>query len=711
MRNPPLSRRRFAGMPLLLLLLLATVIAAGPGASAAPAPLTAIDVAMTRNVGEVEISPDGTLVACTLYVPRKPGVDENGPAWAELWLVGRDGTNARGFVTGKVNVSAVRFSPDGRLISYLAKRGDDKERQLWAIPVAGGESFKLTAAKSEVLAYDWRPDGAAVGYVAAEPVPKEIESQREKGFKQEVYEEDWQPRRIFLQPLAEGGSGAAGEPRPLEMPAGQPWALAFSPDGKQILTDPSPRPLVDDQYMFRQLTVVDAESGAIVGRVDHAGKLGAFDFSRDGRSVVFLAASDVNDHEAGRLMAAPAGGGAPRDLLPTLEGHVEGFGLLPGNGIVYLASVGVGSRIGRVLADGSGSAVLAESTDPVWDAIALDTSGSIAALVGESPAYPREAFSLSLSAGTPPLRLTTSNPWLAERRLAAQEIVRYAARDGLMIEGLLLRPLDARPGQKVPLVVIAHGGPESHYKNGWLTRYSEPGQLLAADGYAAFYPNYRGSTGRGVTFARAAFGDAVGREFDDVLDGVDHLVGLGLVDPAKVGITGGSYGGYFTAWATTRYSERFAAGVMFVGISDSLVKARTTDIPREDALVHTGTTPLENPQRFAERSPVQYVASARTPLLILHGKEDPRVDPSQSKILYRALKEKGDVPVRLVWYPGEGHGNRNAAARYDYTLRLMRWFDWFLKEGRKDLPPLGVDYRLEEIKGEAEPSGAPDAAK
>jgi len=179
-----------------------------------------------------------------------------------------------------------------------------------------------------------------------------------------------------------------------------------------------------------------------------------------------------------------------------------------------------------------------------------------------------------------------------------------------------------------------------------------------------------------------------------VLDGIDYLVGQGLADPAKVGITGGSYGGYFTAWGATKHSNRFAAGVMFVGISDTLFKARTTDIPREDELVHMGTTPGRNPQLYGERSPITFVGDAKTPLLILHGKEDPRVDPSQSRMLYRALKEKGDVPVRLVWYPGEGHGNRNAPARYDFTLRLVQWFDWYIKQGKKDLPPFVLDYGI-----------------
>ncbi len=705
MRRSVLGVRRVARPAVVLasvLLPLTAAFAAAaadtPSAASLPKPISASDIAQTRMVGEVELSPDGALVAYVLSVPRKPGVDDNGGAWAELWVVGSDGKNARGVVTGKVNVSAVRFSPNGALITYLAKRGDDKQRQVWALPLAGGESFKLTSAKSDVEAYDWRPDGRELAYVAADALSKPVEDLREKGFKQEIYEEDWQPRRILMQPLAisDGGAvtGPSGDPRRLDNLPGQPWAVQYAPDGTRLLTDLSARPLVDDQYMFRVLHVIDTESGAVQGKVEHAGKLGAFDFSADGSTILFVGVSDRSDHQAGRLLAAPAAGGAPRDLLPTLEGHVEAFRSPAGRTVVYLAAVGTGSRIGRVDVDGGGAAILSETIDPVWEALSLDRSGSMAALAGESPSFPREAFALALAPGATPRRLTDSNPWLKQRRLAKQEVIRYPARDGLMIEGILIRPLEAKPGAKAPLIVLVHGGPEAHYKNGWVTRYSEPGQLLAAEGYAAFYPNYRGSTGRGVAFAKAAFGDPVGREFEDVLDGVDFLVAQGGVDPAKVGITGGSYGGYFTAWAATRYSPRFAAGVMFVGISDTLFKARTTDIPREDELVHMGTAPSANPALYAERSPITYVKDARTPLLILHGKEDPRVDPSQSRMLYRALKDKGDVPVRLVWYPGEGHGNRNAPARYDYTLRLMQWFDWFLRQGKKDLPPFALDYQI-----------------
>ena len=165
--------------------------------------------------------------------------------------------------------------------------------------------------------------------------------------------------------------------------------------------------------------------------------------------------------------------------------------------------------------------------------------------------------------------------------LAPQEVVDYKARDGLELQGILVRPLGEARG-RVPLVLDVHGGPESHVRNGWVTGYSLPGQVLAAKGIAVFLPNYRGSTGRGVEFSKLGQGDPAGKEFDDLVDAVDHFVAPGLADGSKVGVTGGSYGGYATAWCSTRYSDRFAAGVMFVGISDKISKTGTTDIPDEE---------------------------------------------------------------------------------------------------------------------------------
>ena len=169
-------------------------------------------------------------------------------------------------------------------------------------------------------------------------------------------------------------------------------------------------------------------------------------------------------------------------------------------------------------------------------------------LRGNRPAHPNEAFELT-SRGLD--RLTVSNPWLEEVTMPKQETITYKARDGLELEGILVYPTDYQEGEKYPLIMVIHGGPESHYSNGWLDRYSSPVKHAAAQGYALFFPNYRGSTGRGVEFSKLSQNDYAGKEFDDIVDGKQHLVDMGLADETRVGITGGSYGGYASAWGAT----------------------------------------------------------------------------------------------------------------------------------------------------------------
>ena len=182
------------------------------------------------------------------------------------------------------------------------------------------------------------------------------------------------------------------------------------------------------------------------------------------------------------------------------------------------------------------------------------------------------------------------------------------------------------------------------------------------------------------------------------MDAVEHFVRTGLADRDKVGITGGSYGGFASAWAATKLTEHFAASVMFVGISDHVSKAGTTDIPNEMFLVHSRRWPWEHWDWFRETSPLYWVEQARTPILILHGEKDTRVHPSQSLALYRYLKLIGKTPARLVLYPDEGHGNRRAASRLDYSLRLVRWMDHYLKGPGGDPPPYELDLDSERLE-------------
>ncbi len=698
------------GWILTVILLLTLVLAAAVLAEeAAEDVLTPHDVARIRSVREAVVSPDGNAVAYVLSVPRSPGEDEDGTAWNELHVVTADGTSTP-YVTGEVSVGSLGWTSDSSKITFLTKRGEDEHRALWAIPLRGGEARRVLALSSDIGSYELCSDDRHVAVVGGEKEDKEEKKLREKGFDQNVFEEDLKRGHAWVAEIGEDGT--AEEPEAPLAVDGHTVSATWSPGCDRLALKVAATPLVDDVLMQTRVRVVDLATSEIVA-VENPGKLGAVAFSEDGWHLAILSAADLNDPSSGQLMTVASAGGELHDLFPGLEGRVRAIAWTSAKRIAYLVHEGADARLGEVDLDGKNDATLLARGGPIFTSISRAENGATA-LVGSTPSHPSEVFFLPAGASEAK-RLTDSNPWLAEKRLATQEVVRYKARDGLELEGLLIRPLDEEAGKRHPLILIVHGGPESHYSNGWITTYSSPGQTGAARGFAAFYPNYRASTGRGVEFSKLNHGDPAGKEFDDLVDGVDHLIASGLVDRDKVAITGGSYGGYATAWGATYYSERFAAAVMMVGISEKIAKFGTSDIPNELFLVHERHWPWEDFQFALERSPVYYVDKARTPILIAHGQKDTRVFPGQSMILYRFLKTLGKTPVRLVFYPNEGHGNRRAAARLDYSLRQLRWIEHYLtgpggSPPGGDPPEVDVDYALEDDEDDADDEEGNDRA-
>jgi dipeptidyl aminopeptidase/acylaminoacyl peptidase len=500
-----------------------------------------------------------------------------------------------------------------------------------------------------------------------------------------VFEEDWTPDKVWVANLTDKKPHA----KALDLD-GSAHAVQWNPNGTRLAVSLAPTPFVDDSYMNLKLVYVDPENGEIHGGYNPPGKMAAFRWSPDGARMAVIGTADRSDPLAGRLLVASVGSGEARDIMPGLDAHVSEIEWTAIDTVAYVADEGVWSRFGSVRLDGSGTTMVAASAGKVLSGLSLARNGT-AVLLEESAEHPAEV-ALIADGEKEAKVLTNSNPWLADMRFAKQERIEYQARDGLRIEGVLIHPLDEQPGRRYPLILYVHGGPEAREADGWTTSYARPGQVAAARGFAVFQPNYRASTGRGVEFSKLDHGDVAGKEFDDLVDAIDHLAATGLVDSEKVGITGGSYGGYATAWAATALSERFAAGVMLVGISDQISKIGSTDIPEELFEVHHRKRIWEDWQFFLERSPIYHAAKAKTPLLILHGEEDTRVPTDQSREFYRLIKMQTDTPVRLVLYPGEGHGNRRAASRYDYNLRMIRWMEHYLKGPGGDPPPYQPEY-------------------
>jgi dipeptidyl aminopeptidase/acylaminoacyl peptidase len=240
------------------------------------------------------------------------------------------------------------------------------------------------------------------------------------------------------------------------------------------------------------------------------------------------------------------------------------------------------------------------------------------------------------------------------------------------------RPVGFVEGQRYPLAILPHGGPEGVDLDGWHTNPLYPTQVLAGLGYVVFRPNYRGSGGRGVVFSKGDHRDLGGREMEDILTGIDYLADQGWVDPYRVGISGTSYGGYLSAWAATRYSDRFRVAIPFAGLTNWISFTGTTDIPIEMMYVHFDLPIFGNYGVYMDRSPISHLGGASTPTLIGHGLADDRVHPEQSIQLYNLMRLAG-IPVDLVLYPREPHGLRERAHQLDYMGRIVEWFDRYLK--------------------------------
>jgi len=250
--------------------------------------------------------------------------------------------------------------------------------------------------------------------------------------------------------------------------------------------------------------------------------------------------------------------------------------------------------------------------------------------------------------------------------------VSWTANDGLEIQGCLVRP--AEGDGPFPMIVNVHGGPIGTTIEQWSMR-SASLPLLVSRGYAVLFPNPRGSSGRGQAFAEMVYGDMGGGDAADIMAGVDALIERGVADGSRLGVTGGSYGGFMSAWLVTQ-TDRFGASVAISPVTDWYSQHFASNIGTWDRDILRDEPARPGSEHFA-RSPVMFASNVRTPTFVTGGSVDECTPPGQAHEFYRALRENG-VDASLAIYPGEGHGVRNIAAGVDLTTRMQWWFERYI---------------------------------
>jgi dipeptidyl aminopeptidase/acylaminoacyl peptidase len=655
---------------LLLLVVLLTVARAG----SALAQITPEQITQLQTVTSAALSPDGGTIAYTVSHPRAPEEDTIAGlrSISELWVVAAAGGEPRAIVRHPQSASGAAWSPDGSRLGFV-HRG-----QVHTVPATGGEPAALTSIASGVLAFQWSPDGRSVAFTSRVGDSPEAIERRRRGDDVIVASELNRPVRLWVQPVA------GGEPRALTPADHTVRDFTWAPDSRTIAVQLTETSDADADLLFRRIMRVTVDGGQPELLVPTEGKLGAMAWSPDGRRLAWIGATSLNDPLAQSVFVATPGAGASAaavaavNLTPDYEGSVMWLGWQDDRTVRFVAAEGTRSALNTVPAAGGTVTRVVGHGAEVFMSASFARDNRTFVVPGNTARHPNEVF-IATTRDRTLRRVTRHNAWLADVQLGRQETVEWTARDGWRMEGVLIHPVGVPEGTRAPLAVLPHGGPEGISSDGWGTNALYPAQLLAGAGFAVFMPNYRGSGGRGVAFSKGDHRDLAGREFDDVLDGIDYLHDAGIADRERVGMSGTSYGGYFSAWAGTKHSERFRLAMPFAGISNWMSFTGTTDIPYEMAIVHWDLWPYEHPLLMWERSPIAYIDNANTPMIIGTGMADERVHPEQMIQLYNALRLKGDVPVEFVQYPREPHGLLERQHQLDYMRRIVEAFDRWVR--------------------------------
>jgi dipeptidyl aminopeptidase/acylaminoacyl peptidase len=625
----------------------------------APARAITLDHVLAQSsISELTWSRDGRRLAFTVTSPDT-GEDINN---ADLWVM--DERGARRLTRHPKNDFSPTFSPSGDTLAFVATRGtgDDAKPAIWMLSLEGGDPWPFGSYDESVAEVCWSPDGRWLAWVKLDTLSRTVREQRRKRWDETVEDERLQVPQLWVTDIA------TGRARRVETGRDYVWYVRWSPDSRQLAWLASPTGKPDDE------NAVDIAVAPVQGGAPH--KLGvigsAFAWSPDSR---WLAWAGGRDRSAwigkSDLWVAPASGGAAVDLTSGFDEDAQQPAWSPDSDTLYFhAAQGVTTVLAAVPRRGGGVTL---GVDRRADAGALAVAGTgRAAWVQSQPESPPEVW-MADHAWQPGREATAVNA--AEHGLACgtTRAVRWTSTDQVNVEGLLLRPHGAPARAALKTLVLLHGGP---YGERYALSFQPLAQWFAAHGYQVFMPNFRSSGGYGTAFMLRKRSDWGFQDWRDVDTGVDFLVKQGLADPHRLGVYGGSYGGYLSAWAITQ-TRRFDAACVIAGAVDLAAHYGQSDIHRYRAF-DFGGPPWVTPENWRRSSPITYVANVKTPTLIIIGDNDPRVPYPQGQELYTALQAL-HVPSAFVHYPREGHGLREPRHRADQDLRMLAWFDRWVK--------------------------------
>jgi len=624
-----------------------------------------------EDVQSPRLSPDGKQV---IYTRRY--IDKLNDRWeSSLWIMNADGSRNRFLIDG----GSVEWSPDGQRIAFIA-RGEPSGAQIFVRWMdAEGSVSQITRLTEAPNSIQWSPDGKSIAFRMAVPyreswsiplpsaprgakwveppriVTKLDYRQDRQGFIDDAYQ------HIFVV-SAEGGT-----PRQVTSGNWDHGTPAWMPDGKSIVFSANRVP--EAEYSWRQSDVyaVDVASGAIRQLTTREGPDGQPTPSPDGKLIAYTGYDYTTDTwRDQQLYVMNADGSNPRSLTPQLDRSPSGLIWAADGSGIYFGVENEGSRnlyfaslTGQVRPVTKGAHVLSV-TDISRAGVAIGTAST--------PTRPTDVVTFSLLKPEPRALTAVNEDVLAGKKLGETEEVWYTSVDGFRIQGWIVKPPDFDARKKYPLMLEIHGGPHSMYNVG----FNFARQNHVAEGYVLLYTNPRGSTGYGSAFGNAIKNAYPGKDFNDLMAGVDTVINRGYIDTQRMYVFGCSGGGVLTAWIVG-HTDRFAAASSNCPVTNWMSFVGTTDGP---GWYRNFEKPFwEDPSEHLRRSPIMYVGNVKTPTMLMTGVQDLRTPMPQTEEFYMALKYR-KVPTAMIRFNNEWHGTSSTPSNFLRTqLYLRSWFE------------------------------------
>ena len=649
-------------------------VSAGRIAAQAPATPSIDDLINLRRVGAPAISPDGRQVAFTI---RETNWEENAYE-TELWLGGSGAL--RQLTNSKKSSLQPAWSPDGAWLAFISDR--DGKRQLYRIALAGGEAEQLTSGDEGVANFAWSPKGSQIAFTMIDAVTEAMKARDKDWGEIRIEDEDQRYTHLYVLDLPGASAGGSQDPplrygvKQLTLGSFVVGSFDWSPDATTIAFD---HRISSDagEGGSADISVVTVATAARQAIVTQAGPDSNPQWSPDGSQVAFASTMGKPFYffQNGVIAVVTPGKNDIRSLTDAFDESPNIVAWTRG-GIFFTASQRTWSYLFHL--DPLTKKATRHAVRDQWigGSFSLTPDGTTTAFIGSSATEFPDVYIAPVQTMAA-RKISDTGAQIASWPKHTREVVKWKSQDGAEIEGVLHKPADFQAGRRYPLLIVIHGGPTGVSRPvpyGQVGYYPVDGFL--AKGALVLEPNYRGSAGYGEAFRslnvrNLGIGDAW-----DVLSGIDALVQQGLVDKDRVGSMGWSQGGYISAFLATRHSDRFKALSVGAGISDWMTYYVNTDI-HPFTRQYLKATPWDDPKIYADTSPMTYIKQARTPTLIQHGGEDPRVPIPNAFQLYQGLRDQ-KVPVQLSIFKGFGHGLTKPKANRGTMQQNLDWFSKYV---------------------------------